>query len=98
MPCRRSCPQFQGEREDFGPGLVDNIFVQPAAGDDGVAVGAALAPYLDSGGRLPNKAMRHAYLGPAFIDAPIETTLRTYKLRYARLDDTAATAAELLSQ
>lgn len=79
-------------------GLVDNIFVQPAAGDDGVSVGAALAPYLDSGGRLPNKAMRHAYLGPAFSDAAIETTLRTYKLRYARLDDTAATAAELLSQ
>jgi carbamoyltransferase len=79
-------------------GLVDKIFVQPAAADDGVAVGAALAPYLDGGGRLPNKAMRHAYLGPAFDDAAVETTLRTYKLRYVRLDDPAATAAELLSQ
>jgi carbamoyltransferase len=79
-------------------GLVDKIFVQPAATDDGVAVGAALAPYLDGGGRLPNKAMRHAYLGPAFDDAAVETTLRTYKLRYVRLDDPAATAAELLSQ
>jgi carbamoyltransferase len=79
-------------------GLVDKIFVQPAAADDGVAVGAALAPYLDGGGRLANTAMRHAYLGPAFHDVAIEKVLRTYKLRYARLDDPAVTAAELLSQ
>jgi carbamoyltransferase len=79
-------------------GLVDKIFVQPAASDDGVALGAALAPYLENGGRLPNKAMRHAYLGPSFDDAAIETVLRTYKLSYTRLDDPAGTAAELLSQ
>jgi carbamoyltransferase len=79
-------------------GLVDKIFVQPAAADDGVAIGAALAPYLDAGGRLPNRAMRHAYLGSAFDDAVIEDALRTYKLRYARVDDPAALAAELLSK
>ena len=56
-------------------GLVDKIFIQPAASDDGVALGAALAPYLDHGGRLPNKAMRHAYFGPAFDDYAIETAL-----------------------
>jgi len=78
--------------------LVDQIFVQPAASDDGVALGAALAPYMDNGGSLPNKAMRHAYLGPSFDDEAIETVLRTYKLRYTRLEDPAATAAELLSQ
>ena len=33
-------------------GIVDNIFVQPAASDDGVALGAALAPYLDDGGQF----------------------------------------------
>jgi carbamoyltransferase len=78
-------------------GLVDNFFVQPAASDDGVALGAALAPYLDAGGKLPNRAMRHAYLGPAFDDAAIEPVLNTYKLRYRRLEDVAATVAELLS-
>jgi carbamoyltransferase len=78
-------------------GLVDKIFVQPAAADDGVAVGAALAPYMDQGGRLPNRIMRHAYLGPEFDDRAIESVLRTYKLRHARLDDPAGTAAELLS-
>jgi carbamoyltransferase len=52
----------------------------------------------NGGGALPNRAMRHAYLGPAFDDAAIETALRTYKLSYKRLDDPAATAAEFLSQ
>jgi carbamoyltransferase len=79
-------------------GLVDQMFVQPAASDDGVVLGAALAPYLDHGGRLPNKAMRHAYLGPAFDDAAVETALRTYKLHYTPLNDPAETAAELLSR
>jgi carbamoyltransferase len=79
-------------------GLVDKFFVQPAASDDGVALGAALAPYLDGGGKLPNRPMRHAYLGPVFEDAAIEPVLNTYKLRYRRLDDVAATVAELLSQ
>src|SRR5947209_15439896 len=60
-------------------GMVDKIFVQPAASDDGVALGAALAPYLDAGGKLPIKAMRHAYLGPSFEDEAIETALQTYK-------------------
>ena len=68
-------------------GLVDKIFVQPAASDDGVALGAALAPYLDNGGQLPNRAMRHAHFGPAFDEGAIETALRTYKLRYSRVDD-----------
>jgi carbamoyltransferase len=79
-------------------GLVDKFFVQPAASDDGVALGAALAPYLDSGGKLPNKPMRHVYLGPSFDDDAIEPVLRTYKLRYTRLSDVAVASAELLSQ
>ncbi len=79
-------------------GIVEKIFVQPAASDDGVALGAAFAPYLDHGGRLPIRAMRHAYLGPSFDDEAIETALKTYKLRYSRMDDPAVTGAELLVQ
>lgn len=79
-------------------GMVNQIFVQPAASDDGVALGAALAPYLDAGGKLPNKAMRHGYWGPSFDDASIEAALRTYKLRCSKVGDPAGTAAELLSQ
>src|SRR5437660_8200695 len=79
-------------------GLVDKLFVQPAASDDGVALGAALAHYLDGNGKLPNKAMRHAYWGPCFDDNAIESALRTYKLHYTKLSDPAPTAAELLAQ
>jgi len=78
-------------------GIVDHIFVQPAASDDGVALGAVFAPYLDGGGRLPMKPLRHVYLGPEFSDAEIEKALRTYKLRAAKLNDVAATTAELLA-
>jgi carbamoyltransferase len=78
-------------------GGVDNIFIQPAASDDGVALGAVLAPYLDGGGRLPMKPMRHAYLGPEFSDDEIEKSLRTYKLRATKQNDVAATTAELLA-
>jgi carbamoyltransferase len=79
-------------------GLIDKIFVQPAASDDGVALGAAMAPYLDGGGKLPNREMRHAYFGTSFDDETIETALRTYKLRYTKVADAAEPAAELLSQ
>src|SRR5580700_31297 len=79
-------------------GIVENLFVQPAASDDGVALGAALAPCLDQGGRLPNRAMRHAYFGPWFEDDAIETALKTYKLRYSVVSDPAAAAAQLLSE
>jgi carbamoyltransferase len=78
-------------------GMVDKFFVQPAASDDGVALGAALVPYLDNNGKAPISEMRHAYWGPSFGDKAVENALRTYKLRYSRLPDPAATAAELLS-
>jgi carbamoyltransferase len=79
-------------------GMIDRLFVQPAASDDGVALGAALAPFLDGEASLPLRAMRHAYLGPSFDDEAIETALKTYKIRASRLSDPAATGAEMLSQ
>jgi carbamoyltransferase len=78
-------------------GIVDRIFVQPAAGDDGVCLGAALAPYLDNGGKLPMHKMRHAYLGAENSDEEIEKALTTYKLRATRVGDPAAAAAEMLA-
>ncbi len=79
-------------------GIVDKIFVQPAASDDGVALGAALAPFLDGGQRLPLKPMRHAYLGTSFDDSGVEAALKTYKIRATQVSDPAATAADFLSQ
>jgi carbamoyltransferase len=78
-------------------GLVEKFFVQPAASDDGVALGAAIAPFLDDNGTLPNKPMRHGYWGPYFDDSAIESALNTYKIRHTRVSDPALTAAQLLS-
>jgi len=78
-------------------GLVDRLFIQPAAGDDGVCLGAALAPLLDNGGKIPVSKMRHAFLGPESPSQEIERALQTYKLRASRVSDPAKAAAELLS-
>jgi carbamoyltransferase len=78
-------------------GLVDKIFVQPAASDDGVCLGAALAPMQDDGGKFPTRKMRHAYLGTESSDAEIAKALETYKIRSTRVADPAATAAEMLA-
>ena len=78
-------------------GAIDQIFIQPAATDDGVALGAVFAPYLDGGGRLPMKPLRHAYLGPEYSDNEIEKALRTYKLRATKLQNIASCTAELLA-
>jgi carbamoyltransferase len=78
-------------------GMIDKLFVQPAAGDDGVCLGAALAPYLDGGGQLPMHTLRDASLGQSISDQEIERTLQTYKVRYSHLDEPAKTAAELIA-
>lgn len=78
-------------------GIVDRLFIQPASGDDGACLGAALAPYLDGGGRLPLQRMRHAYWGSESDNAELERVVQTYKLRATRVSDPAKTAAELLA-
>ena len=78
-------------------GLVEGLFIQPAASDDGAALGAALAPYLACGERLPLQAMRQVDLGSEYNDAQIEQILRTYKLPYSRLENVPKTTADLLA-
>jgi carbamoyltransferase len=79
-------------------GLVDQIFVQPAATDDGTAIGAALGVYPARGLPVPWSTMNHAALGPEFDDGQIESTLRAYKLPINRVQDIAPLAARLLSR
>jgi carbamoyltransferase len=60
-------------------GIFDNIWIQPAAGDAGGALGAALACYylmLDKPRHTPSTdAMRGAFLGPAYCQCEIERRL-----------------------
>ncbi|MBM4393085.1 MAG: carbamoyltransferase [Deltaproteobacteria bacterium] len=65
---------------------VDDIFIQPSAGDAGGAMGAALLLWngLLKKPRLPR--LPTAYLGPAESDAEIQATLDHYGAKYVRLD------------
>jgi carbamoyltransferase len=76
-------------------GAVDALWVQPAAGDAGGALGAALAAYhefFDLPRRVGNilDGMQGAYLGPAFSNAEIADRLRRVGAVYQTVDDEAA--------
>ncbi|PNG25095.1 carbamoyltransferase family protein [Methylocella silvestris] len=74
-------------------GRFDNIFVQPAAGDAGGALGAALAVYFDekpAGAQKSVKkpdAMQGAYLGPSYEQADIEARLTAAGAVFSVVDD-----------
>ncbi len=77
-------------------GMIDDIFIQPAASDEGSALGAAMYPYLFLEKRLPKFPMDHVYWGPSFESGEIEKTLRTYKLPYEKLNFPSKVIAEML--
>lgn len=79
-------------------GLIEDIYIQPAAGDDGGCIGAAFAVYENLGLPLPRKPIAHTYLGPEFSNDQIENVLRVYKLPYRRVENASRTAAELLAK
>ena len=75
-------------------GQFDEIWVQPAAGDAGGAVGAALAAcHLQSDRPRPLRngrdGMQGAYLGPSFGQADVEKRLSGAGARFVTLDDSA---------
>lgn len=85
-------------------GPFDDIWIQPAAGDAGGAIGAALSvwhQYLQNPRVADGKrdAMRDAYLGPAFTDEEIEHYLQKNNIAYTKLDynKIPATIARLLA-
>jgi carbamoyltransferase len=61
-------------------------WIQPAAGDEGLAIGAALHTYHAALGQPRRAQMNHAYLGPEFSDGAIEIELKRAGLRYQRLE------------
>jgi carbamoyltransferase len=86
-------------------GRFDNIWIQPAAGDAGGAVGAALAAYhlFKSQPRKIDVAdgMSGAYLGPSFPQAEIERRLTAAGAKFAVLGEDEmieATAQALVGQ
>jgi carbamoyltransferase len=70
----------------------EELYIQPAAGDSGTAVGAAYSVWNRDLGRPRSFHMEHAYTGPAFDDAAIEAALGAYDFPHERLDDDALVA------
>lgn len=82
---------------DRGP--FQQMWIQPAAGDAGTALGAAL--WVDARQRGIEKreyVMHHAFLGPAFADEEIEEFLRRTKVSFSKLDNVAEQTAEILAE
>jgi carbamoyltransferase len=78
---------------DEGP--FDHVWVQPASGDAGTALGAALQLAADFG--EPVAPMAGADLGRGWSDEDIERRLRTAKVRYRRPADVAVEVADALA-
>jgi carbamoyltransferase len=76
-------------------GPFSTVWVQPAAGDAGTALGAAL--HLSSLDGKPVAPMPGADLGRGYSDAQIEAELHRARVRYARPASVAAAAAEVLA-
>ena len=72
--------------------IFDNIWIQPAAGDAGGALGAALSTWYlhHNKERITSKerdAMKGSYLGPEFTDTEIETELTACGAVFKRLSE-----------
>lgn len=61
-------------------------WIQPAAGDEGLAIGAALYAYHTVLRQPRTYEMKNAYLGPDFSDEEIRQSLEAAKVEYRRLD------------
>jgi carbamoyltransferase len=86
-------------------GIFKDIWIQPAAGDAGGAIGAAYAVYhmyFEKERKLHNSdRMQGAYLGTEYSDLDILRILRKYKAPYKyfeNFDELCDVVAELLSQ
>ncbi len=74
-------------------GRFDRVWVQPASGDAGGAIGAALATYYQFMDQARNAgerdAMSGSFLGPAYSQEEIERRLTAAGARFERYDDAA---------
>jgi carbamoyltransferase len=84
--------------------LFKNIWIQPASGDAGAALGAAQAFYYQELDKkrniLKNDSMKGSYLGPKFNDDKVENDLRDCGANYKKLtqDQIIKETAKVLSE
>ena len=81
-------------------GLFEDVYAQPASGDDGTALGAALHLASQSG-KVENRRMAVPLLGPSYDDAAVQRALAAFDGKidvqeFANLEETCAAAANLI--
>jgi carbamoyltransferase len=79
--------------EDF----CEQLFLQPAAHDGGIALGAALL-LSSQEGYTPIKKINHAYYGPGYSNEVIETLLKNAKLEYEYFEHVEAVTAQYITK
>lgn len=78
---------------------VDEIFVFPGMGDEGLSPGAAWALHDDLGAASsPRKRLPDVYLGPSYDETAMEAALEAGELSYTRSRDPEAAVAEKLAE
>jgi carbamoyltransferase len=77
-------------------GDFDNLFVQPAAGDNGIVLGAAALLWVKMSATAP-KPLEHLYFGPSYTNAQIEQAFARAGVRFEHVTDPAGAAAKLLA-
>lgn len=78
-------------------GPFEEVYVNPLAGDEGTAVGAALSVYAKETGTRP-EPLGSVALGPEVTDSEVEAALQRTGLRYERVSDRVHVAAERLAR
>ena len=71
-------------------GIFDHVWIQPAAGDAGGALGAALAYHYKDNERIitTGDQMSGAFLGPSYTDDEIERCLKSHNAVYQKMSFT----------
>ncbi len=79
-------------------GPFERIFIQPAAGDDGIAIGGAMHLHHQLADAPRGTELRDARLGPHFSDAQIRGAIASAGVAHATPADLEARAAELIAE
>lgn len=74
----------------------EDLYVMPAAGDNGTSIGAAYYAYNHIHGQSKRYRHDNPYLGPEYTCETIEAMLREFKLPYERSADVCAETARIL--